>query len=60
MNELVRQAAESPLSWLRRLASMDEESLTPTEQRARTAFLAEARRLCQEEQQRAKWERNRR
>jgi hypothetical protein len=50
-----RPEEKSPLSWLARLAAMDVESLTPAQRRARAAFMAEARRLIQEEQQRAKW-----
>jgi predicted RNA-binding protein YlxR (DUF448 family) len=52
-----RQTAESPQSWLTRLAGLDEGELPPAQRRARAAYLAEARRLCQEEQQREKWRR---
>ena len=55
MTERVQLPAESPLSWLTRLAAMDPALLTPDQRRARAAYLAEARRLCQEERQRAKW-----
>jgi hypothetical protein len=55
MTELVRRPAESALSWLKRLESMDEGALAPGDRRARAAYLAEARRLLEEEQQRARW-----
>jgi hypothetical protein len=51
----MQRPAESPLSWLARLAAMDAESLTPDQRRVRAACMAEARRLSQEERQRAKW-----
>ena len=57
MTELMQRPGESLLSWLTRLAAMDTGSLTLAERRARLAFMAEARRLSQEEQQRAKWRR---
>jgi hypothetical protein len=59
VTELVQRPGESPLAWLTRLAAMDAGSLTPAQRRARVAFMAEARRLSQEEQQRAKWRRAR-
>jgi hypothetical protein len=59
VTELTQRAEESPLSWLTRLAAMDAGSLTTDQRRARVAFMAEARRLSQEEQQRAKWRRAR-
>ena len=59
MNDFARQAAESPLSWLTRLAAAGVAELSPAQRRARAAYLAEARRLRQEEQQRAKWRRER-
>jgi len=57
VTELLQRPGESPLSWLTRLAAMDVVSLTPAQRRARAAFMAEARRLLQEEQQRARWRR---
>jgi hypothetical protein len=53
----MQRPGESLLSWLTRLAAMDAGSLTTAQRRARAAFMAEARRLYQEEQQRAKWRR---
>jgi hypothetical protein len=47
VTELVQRPGESLLSWLTRLAAMDAGSLTPTQRRARVAFVAEARRLIQ-------------
>jgi hypothetical protein len=60
VTEFVRGPAEGPLSWLTRLAAMDAGSLTPAQRRARVAYMAEARRLSQEEQQKAKWGHDRR
>jgi len=60
VTEFGQQPAESPQSWLTRLATMDAESLTPVQRRARAACLAEARRLSQEERQRARWAHDRR
>jgi hypothetical protein len=57
VTELVQRSGESLLSWLTRLATMDAASLTPTQRRARAAFMAEARRLSEQEKQRAKWRR---
>jgi hypothetical protein len=57
VTELAQRPGESLLSWLARLAAMDPGSLTPAQRRERAAFMAEARRLSQEEQQRAKWRR---
>jgi hypothetical protein len=55
MTDFVQRPAESPLSWLKRLESQDEGPLAPGDRRARAAYLAEARRLLEEERQRAKW-----
>ena len=59
MTEFARRAAETPLSWLTRLAAIDDGELSPAQRRARAACMAEARRLRQEEQQREKWRRER-
>jgi hypothetical protein len=59
VTEFARRAEESPPSWLTRLAAVDEGGLSPAGRRARAAYLAEARRLCEEEQQREKWRRER-
>ncbi len=53
----MRGTAESPQNWLKRLGSLDAQDLTLIERRALTAYLAEARRLLQEEQQRVRWSR---
>ena len=60
MNELAQNPAESALSWLTRLAAVDAGPLTLAERRALVAYRAEARRLCQEGRQVAKWGRDRR
>ena len=59
MSEFARRPEESPLSWLARLTATDEGGLSPAQRRARAAYMAEARRLRQEEQQRGKWRRDR-
>jgi hypothetical protein len=59
VNEFVQGPEESALAWLARLAAIDEESLAPAQRRARAAYLAEARRLREQEQQSAKWGRGR-
>jgi hypothetical protein len=59
VTEFARREAEGPLSWLARLAAMEEGELPPAQRRARAACMAEARRLLQEEQQREKWLRER-
>jgi hypothetical protein len=58
VTELAQRTGESPRSWLNRLQSMDVEVLTPAQRRTRISYLAEARRLLQEEQQKAKWDRD--
>jgi hypothetical protein len=58
MSELAQLPAENPRAWLSRLQSMDVEVLLPALRRARISYLAEARRLLQEEHQKAKWDRD--
>ena len=58
MRELAQRAGESPRYWLTRLQSMDVEDLSTDQRRTRISYLAEARRLLQEEQQKAKWDRD--
>ncbi len=55
VNEFEQRAGETPLSWLKRLGALDTKELKLIERRALGAYLAEARRLLQEEQQRARW-----
>ena len=55
MTEFARRAAETPLSWLTRLEALDATSLTVIQRRARAAWMAEARRLSDQERQKAKW-----
>jgi hypothetical protein len=57
--EFSRRATETPLSWLGRLAAIEVKELSPAQRRARTACMAEARRLRQEEQQGEKWRKER-
>jgi hypothetical protein len=58
VRELAQRAGESPRSWLTRLQSMDVGVLSSAQRRTRISYLAEARRLLQEEQQKAKWDRD--
>jgi hypothetical protein len=58
VSELAQRPGESPRSWLTRLQSMDVEALSAAERRTRICYLAEARRLLQEDQQKAKWDRD--
>jgi hypothetical protein len=58
MVELAQRPGESPRGWLTRLQAMDAEALSPAQSRARISYLAEARRLLQQEQQQAKWGRD--
>jgi hypothetical protein len=60
MRELAQRPDELPRSWLTRLALIDGAALPLAERRAWAAYLAEARRLLQDEQQRAKWGRGNR
>jgi hypothetical protein len=55
MNELEQQPSETPGSWLARLQRVDTADLPLAQRRAHACYLADARRLLQEEQQRAKW-----
>jgi hypothetical protein len=58
LSKLAQLPAESPRAWLTRLQSMDDETLSLAQRRARISHLAEARRLLQEEHQKAKWGRD--
>ena len=58
VSDLAQSPGESPRSWLTRLHSMDVEVLSSAQRRSRIGYLAEARRLLQEEQQKAKWDRD--
>jgi hypothetical protein len=60
MNELAQKVDESPRSWLTRLGQMDSAALSLAQQRALAGYLAYARRLVQEEEQKVKWDRGRR
>jgi hypothetical protein len=58
LSELAQLPAETPRAWLTRLQSLDVETLSAAQRRARISYLAEARRLLQEEHQKAKWDRD--
>ncbi len=55
MNEFKRQPPESAGAWLRRLTGVDVSRLPVEGRRAHAGYLAEARRLVQQEQQQARW-----
>jgi hypothetical protein len=55
MSEFERQPLEGPGAWLARLIRADASRLPVEQQRAHRGYLAEARRLVQEEQQQARW-----
>jgi hypothetical protein len=57
MSEFEQLPLESPRGWLRRLEGVDTERLLPEQRRMHLYYMADARRLLQEEQQRAKWDR---
>jgi len=55
MNEFSQKPSESPSAWLARLGAVDEEKLSLVERRARASYLADARRLVEQERQKGKW-----
>jgi hypothetical protein len=57
MSEYEQLPQESPTSWLRRLKGVDTARLLPEQRRMHTYYLADAQRLHHEEQQKAKWDR---
>ena len=58
MSEYERQPLEAAGAWLSRLARVDTARLPVEQQRALACYLADARRLVQEEQQKARWGRS--
>jgi hypothetical protein len=60
MNEYERQPPESAGAWLRRLTGVNVSGLPVERRRAQAGYLAEARRLVQQEQQQARWGNGRR
>ncbi len=56
MSEFEQQARESPRSWLSRLARAPTAGLSLAQQRLHLYYLADARRLVQQEQQKARWD----
>jgi hypothetical protein len=60
MNELAQKVDESPRAWLTRLGQLDGAALSLTQQRALAGYMAYARRLLQEEEQKVKWDRGNR
>jgi hypothetical protein len=57
MSDFEQLPSESPRSWLDRLGLVDTACLPREEQRLHLHCLADARRLLQEEQQKARWDR---
>lgn len=56
MSALERLPLESPRAWLRRLEQVDSTELKNEQRRMHVHYLADARRLLQQEQQRARWD----
>ncbi len=59
MSEFEQLPLENPRCWLNRLENMDTVGLLLAQRRLHAYYLADARRLLQEEQQKAKWQRER-
>jgi hypothetical protein len=57
VSEFEQQPLESPTGWYRRLQGVDTARLLPEQRRVHTYYMAEAKRLLQEAQQKAKWDR---
>jgi hypothetical protein len=56
MSALERQPLETPRAWLRRLEQINSAELTHEQQRVHLHYLADARRLVQQEQQKERWD----
>jgi hypothetical protein len=59
VSEFEQLLLESPRCWLNRLENMDTANLLPEQRRVHGYYLANARRLLEEERQKAKWQRER-
>jgi len=57
MSEFEQQPLESPTCRLRRLQGVDTGRLLLEQRRVHTYYMAEAKRLLQDAQQKAKWDR---
>jgi hypothetical protein len=57
MSEFEQHPLESPSCWLRRLQEVDTADLPLARRRLHTYYMANAKRLLEEGQQRAKWDR---
>jgi hypothetical protein len=57
MSEFEQLPLESPSCWLRRLQKVDTEQLLLEQRRVHTYYMADAKRLLQEQRQREKWDR---
>jgi hypothetical protein len=58
MNEFAQLPLESPSRWFRRLEKVDKALLPLEQRRVHAYFLADARRLLEEEQQKVRWARS--
>jgi hypothetical protein len=56
MSEFEQRPLESPSGWLRRLELVDTAQLLPEQRRARMYYMADAKRLVEEAQQKTKWD----
>ena len=57
MSEFQQRPGESPRSWLSRLSQASTAGLSLAQRRVHIHYLADARRLVQQEQQKARWDR---
>jgi hypothetical protein len=58
MSQFQQLPCESPRSWLSRLYQAPTTGLSLAQRRLHTHYLADARRLVQQEQQKARWDRD--
>jgi hypothetical protein len=58
MSEFQQRPRESPRSWLSRLSQAPTAGLSLARWRLHIHYLADARRLVQQEQQKARWDRD--
>jgi hypothetical protein len=58
MSEFLQRPRESPRCWLSRLSQAPTASLSLAQRRLHLHYLADARRLVQQEQQKARWDRD--
>ena len=56
MSEFEQLPLESPRRWLRRLEGVDAAQLDPEGRRVHAYYMADARRLLEQGQQKARWD----